>query len=220
MKNRMKLVEGLGVLVLALGLTELVLMVKSRPIAQYADLILAGIWLYLPLIFILARKESLKHFAISNLNFWLSLKWLSLVSIIVFPAFYALCAIGALKIFHYRFELTLPKNILSLMIGQLLLVSLPEEWFFRGYLQGRLNQFWSKSWKFLGAEIGPGLLLSALLFALAHFSIRQTPDRFLVFFPALVFGWLREKTNSLLAPVLFHFISNLTFIIFQMSLVK
>jgi len=219
-KNRMKLAEAILALLIALGLTRLILLIKSGPVAGYVDLILAGIWLYLPAIFIWVRKESLIDFAITRLNLGKGLLWLILASLLIFPTFYLISYLGATKFLDYQFVLTIPKNFLSLAISQLLLISLPEEWFFRGYLQGRFNQVFGKKWKFLSAQIGPGLFLATILFALAHFTFRPFPDRLLVFFPALAFGWLREKTDSLLAPVLFHFLANLSFIIFQVSLIK
>mgnify|MGYP001069775603 CR=1 FL=1 len=220
MKDRLKLLEAILCLLLALGLTRLVLLIKFGPVAGYIDLILAGIWLYLPAAFIWARKEGLKDFALLKLDLSQSLKWFLLTSILIFPIFYLIGIIGAKKILGYHLQLTIPKNILSLCLSQLLLISLPEEWFFRGYIQGRFNQVLGKKWKFFPAQIGPGLFIASALFCLSHFAIRQSPDRLMVFFPGLVFGWLREKTDSLVAPVLFHFLANLTFIIFQMSLLK
>ncbi len=218
--NRLKIGEAVLILIAALGLTRLTLLVKSGPIAHYADLVLAAIWLYLPAMMVWLRKESLKDFALAQLNLAKSLLWFLIAAAAIFPAFYAAGYLGALKIMRLQFQLTIPQNLAILSLGQLLLIALPEEWFFRGYLQGRFNQALGKKWKLFSAQVGPGLILTSALFALAHFTIAQSPDRLLVFFPALIFGWLREKTGSLLAPILFHFAANLTFIIFQMSLIK
>ncbi len=219
-KDRLRLAEAVFALLIALALTWLVVSVKSGPIAKYAELILAWIWLYLPVLFIWTRKEGLKDFAIARLNLLRGLAWFLLALIAIFPIFYLASYFFAVKVLDCRFVLTIPKNFSGLAISQLLLISLPEEWFFRGYLQARFNQVLGKPWKFLSAQIGPGLFLTAILFSLAHFSLNPSPERLLVFFPGLVFGWLREKTDSILAPMLFHFACNLTFIIFQVSLLK
>ena len=97
----------------------------------------------------------------------------------------------------------------TFLIVHLGLVALPEEWFFRGYLQTRLNQRTQRRWRVFGAEIGPGLLLSALAFALLHPILIPGAHRLLVFFPALVFGWLRARTGNIGASVVVHAACNL-----------
>jgi uncharacterized protein len=83
-------------------------------------------------------------------------------------------------------------------------IALPEEAFFRGYLQTSLDRVWPPRWRVLGADLGPGWLLSAAIFALGHVLTIRHPARLAVFFPALVFGWLRRRTGGVGASVLFH----------------
>jgi membrane protease YdiL (CAAX protease family) len=52
--------------------------------------------------------------------------------------------------------------------GQLLVIALPEEAFYRGYLQSALDEVWKPRWRVLGAELGPGLIVTSALFALGH----------------------------------------------------
>jgi len=88
-------------------------------------------------------------------------------------------------------------------------VALPEELFYRGWVEGTLRRrLPGRSVRFLGAELGPGFLLTQLLFAAGHLATFQ-PFRLGTFFPGLVFGWLRERTGGLAAPILFHALSNL-----------
>jgi membrane protease YdiL (CAAX protease family) len=94
-------------------------------------------------------------------------------------------------------------------------VALPEEVFFRGWLQGRLNGLMGRSWKFPGSMIGPGLFIAAAVFALAHYFTRPDPARLLVFFPGLLFGYLRERSGSVAAPVVVHALANTSFLILQ-----
>ena len=56
----------------------------------------------------------------------------------------------------------------------------------------------------LGTAVGIALPASAILFALHHFVISPIPQVLLVFFPALLVGWLRDATGSLLVPEPFH----------------
>jgi membrane protease YdiL (CAAX protease family) len=94
--------------------------------------------------------------------------------------------------------------LLTFIVIQLGLVALPEEHFFRGYLQGRLDARWGTPWRLLGAQVGWGLPASALAFALLHPILIPGVDRLLVFFPALLFGWLRARQGHLGAAVLVH----------------
>ena len=96
-----------------------------------------------------------------------------------------------------------------LAAGQLLGVALPEEYFFRGYLQTKLDRVWPPRRRFLGGGLGRSLVVASFLFALGHVLVDFNPLRFAVLFPALVFGWLRSATGSILASVLFHASSNL-----------
>ncbi|MGM0577438.1 MAG: myxosortase MrtP [Myxococcota bacterium] len=98
--------------------------------------------------------------------------------------------------------------LLSYLVVHLGLVALPEEWFFRGYLQGRLDQRLGTPWRLFGADFGPGLLLAALGFALLHPILIPGGHRLLVFFPGLMFGWLRARTGHIGAAVVVHAASN------------
>jgi membrane protease YdiL (CAAX protease family) len=93
--------------------------------------------------------------------------------------------------------------------NQILVVAVPEEIFFRGYLLQRLQAIWPPRRRLLGAPVGLALLLSAVLFAFGHVLVDFNPQRLAVFFPALVFGWMRARTGSLAAGALFHALCNL-----------
>jgi len=101
-------------------------------------------------------------------------------------------------------HLRLPASFALIAANQILVVALPEEIFFRGYLLQRLDAWRPPRRRLLGAPIGAGLLLSAVLFALGHVLVDFNPQRLAVFFPALIFGWLRARTGSLAAGIGFH----------------
>jgi membrane protease YdiL (CAAX protease family) len=94
------------------------------------------------------------------------------------------------------------------VLGQLFVIALPEEAFYRGYLQSRLDDVWAPRWRLLGAALGPGWLLTAAIFALGHLATVNVPTRLAVFFPALLFGWLRARTGGIGASVTFHMLCN------------
>ncbi|MEZ4266403.1 MAG: MrtP family glutamic-type intramembrane protease [Myxococcota bacterium] len=89
------------------------------------------------------------------------------------------------------------------------LVALPEEWFFRGYLQARLDQRFGTPWRLAGARLGWGFILASLAFAVLHPILIPGAHRLLVFFPGLLFGWLRARTGNIGAAVVVHAASNL-----------
>jgi membrane protease YdiL (CAAX protease family) len=104
---------------------------------------------------------------------------------------------------HFHLALA-PREALNEAFGQLIIIALPEEAFYRGYLQSRLDEAFSARVRVLGAELGPGLLLSSAIFALGHLATIHEPARLAVFFPALLFGWLRARTGGVGASVVFH----------------
>ncbi|MFT6397505.1 MAG: hypothetical protein ACJAYU_002258 [Bradymonadia bacterium] len=103
-----------------------------------------------------------------------------------------------------RFPLHMGWLPLSLVL-QVLLIALPEEFFYRGYLQRRLDESRGRA----GFKLGPlfitknNLIVSAI-FATGHFVIGLAPARLAVFFPSLLFGILRDRTDGIAAPVAFH----------------
>jgi len=134
--------------------------------------------------------------------------WALLMAAIFFPPFW----IGFKLWWNVSgsFTLAFPTDLGDQVLGQLLVIALPEEAFFRGYLQSALDGRGARYRKrVLGAEIGLGWLLSAAIFALGHLLTIPHPSRLGVFFPALVFGWLRARTGGIGAPVLFHLMCNL-----------
>jgi membrane protease YdiL (CAAX protease family) len=105
--------------------------------------------------------------------------------------------------------LQLPADFWLSALNQLVVVAVPEELFFRGYLMTRLEERWPPTRRLLGAPVGMALLVSSLLFALGHVLVVPNPQRLAVFFPALVFGWMRARTGSIAAGAVFHALCNL-----------
>ena len=108
------------------------------------------------------------------------------------------------------FALTLPPHLANLALTQLIVVALPEEAFFRGYVQTALTDLAKRRVSVLGVELAPGAwLLQAALFALVHFLVEPHPARLAVFFPGLLFGWLRAWRGGVGAAIALHAMSNL-----------
>jgi uncharacterized protein len=93
-------------------------------------------------------------------------------------------------------------------LTQIVVIAVPEELFFRGYLQTRLEQRWPPRRSLAGAPVGVALLASSALFALGHLLVDFDPQRLAVFVPGLVFGWMRARTGSIAAGAAFHALCN------------
>jgi membrane protease YdiL (CAAX protease family) len=106
-------------------------------------------------------------------------------------------------------HLRLPDDFLVLALSQILVVAVPEEVFFRGYLLARFEERWPSRHRFLGSSVGVPLLLTSVLFALGHFVVDLQPARLAVFFPALAFGWMRSRSGSIAPGAVFHALCNL-----------
>ncbi len=102
-----------------------------------------------------------------------------------------------------------PPHFGMLVLAQLVVVALPEEFFFRGYLQTRLEEVWPPRRRLLGAGVGVAWIAAAALFALGHFLVSWEPQMLTRFFPGLVFGWMYARTRSILGGTLFHAACNL-----------
>jgi len=118
-----------------------------------------------------------------------------------------LAGAGAVVFFLYV-RLPLPPSIspyrgtvpltAAIAAHQLLLVALPEEVFFRGYLYDAFEE----------AGRDP-VLPVALLFAAGHVVIAPSPFRALTFFPGVLLGWGRKRAGNVYVPAAVHFLFNL-----------
>lgn len=107
-------------------------------------------------------------------------------------------------------ELRMPLELTTLALAQIVLVAIPEEAYFRGYLQTRLEDVFPTTRTFGRLVLRPiPLVLQAAAFALLHFVVEPSPARLAVFFPGLVFGVLRSARGGIGAAVFFHVLCNL-----------
>ncbi len=112
-------------------------------------------------------------------------------------------------VMHRSFAPRFPPGLAMEVAIQTLAVALPEELFFRGYLQARLEKLWPATKRLLGVPFGRAALVTCAVFALVHFMGEYRPDRLGPFFPAIAFAWLRTKTGGISASVGYHAFCNL-----------
>lgn len=129
------------------------------------------------------------------------------IALVVFPPF-------AAGFYYYHgvdqpFRYNPPEEFPSFILTQLLVVALPEEALFRGYMQTRLHDQWAPKTKIFGVAIDlRAWILQAALFAILHFASIPNPARLAVFFPGLLFGLMRQWRGGIGAAMLFHAMSN------------
>jgi len=95
-------------------------------------------------------------------------------------------------------------------------VAFSEEFFYRGYLTLRLEEIWPPRTKILGARMGRAALLVALLFALGHL-LEPAPFRLAVFFPALLFAFLRARTGTVVGASICHLLCNVWLLLLEQA---
>ena len=177
---------------------------------EYISVFVAVALLYIP-VFVLWKRGRDVDFVDRNLSsFARSVIVFIITSIVVFPVFFFAAHFWQIYVWGYKgFRLLSFPMLGGVVLYQIFLVALPEEFFFRGYFQSSLNMICRPRWKILGVQLGFSWILTALVFAFAHSIIVYRWWHFAIFFPALLFGYLRERTGSITAPVLFHALSNI-----------
>lgn len=176
---------------------------------EYVMLGTALTLIYVPVWILWRRKERVDFFETSFIQLLSSLGWFLLLAVAIFPLVEIANRFYQGRFFHLHYVGGNYRGLANTALFQLLLVALPEEFFFRGYMQVQLNRIWPKKWRLLGVPIGRSLFVTSLIFAFSHSLIHQQWWHFSIFFPALAFGWLREKTGAITASVLFHALCNI-----------
>lgn len=103
-------------------------------------------------------------------------------------------------------------SVILAVIYFYLFVALSEEILFRGYIQSRLNSAFGRPKQFFGIRWGWGLIISSVLFGLWHWGwnpeMLNWPHVLWTMFAGLIFGLVREKSESVIAPAILHGIMN------------
>lgn len=236
--------EALGLWALAFGgLVAAKLVGFAIPfVGRQLKAVAAGLFLYVPGIGMRRRGETVDDFGVPDFP-WRSpaaaacfrrdLKWgLAVCAIMVVPVvagfFLSLELVPLLPesiravVIPYTGGATdlafrLPDRMWLHVLDQILVVALPEEFFYRGYLQTRLEQAWGKGRTLLlGVPVGAAFWLTQALFALGHLG-EFHPWRLAVFFPSILFGWLRARTGSIGPGIIVHAFSNLLLMTLEAS---
>ncbi len=112
-------------------------------------------------------------------------------------------------ILNHKISFNPPLSIKLLAI-QLFMVAIPEEIFFRGIILEILRE---KIKTGIG-KLSIANIITAFLFALAHLFYHPPLWALATFFPGLIFGYFKERTDSLIYPIILHFFYNFSFLTF------
>jgi len=179
-------------------------------INAYLSVIVAFVLLYAPIIVLWFRRRRVVFFETDLKHIGRSLMVTLVVSLIIFPAFLICAHFWQVWIMGYsKFRLASFPGVGRVIFYQLLLVALPEEFYFRGYVQPAFNAVFKPRWRIFGVHLGWSWVVTAVVFAVAHTIITYQWWHFAIFFPGLVFGWLKERTGAITSPILFHAVSNI-----------
>ena len=198
-------------------------------IGHVGSALVSVLFLYAPMWFLARRNEDLIDYGFRAEPIARGIKLAVVAMLVIFPLFIAgfflfyevvckapvvakLLPRGTCIQYHGLASLHAPALTWKLgefCLVQWLVVALPEELFFRGFLLGLLEKRFPPTRRILGGGVGIALVLSSLAFALIHLPKDGDPRGLATFFPGLVFGWMRSATGSILAGTITHGASNI-----------
>ena len=166
------------------------------------------VWVLLPIVLLLVSARSLSDYGLD-----LRLRPPSIVTHLALGAslltlYGVVHASVAHFLFHQSFAWRAPSHPVLDLAREFLAIGFPEEVFFRGYVQTRWDRALGKPWRLGEAQVGPGLLVQASIFAVCHV-VGGDWLRLRVVFFGLLAGWLRERSGSVLSPAVYHAVANL-----------
>jgi hypothetical protein len=183
------------------------------------SLLLPVFFLYAPILLAYLTDRDLDRLGLGRGPAGRGAADLALFGLVILPlfllGFFVLMKFG----FGRSFVLNRSSGLGGALLWNTLGVALPEEVFFRGFLQERLDRLFPPRLGFLKARIGPGIFIAAAVFAAAHYLMIPRASRLLVFFPGLLFGLLRARAGSVLPGVFAHGLANAAFQFLQESMI-
>jgi membrane protease YdiL (CAAX protease family) len=106
------------------------------------------------------------------------------------------------------------------LLYQFLYVAVAEEVFFRGYVQANALTLLRRCRCLPEAVVsGTAIALSAGCFAAAHVIVQGQMAAALTFLPGMILAWLFLRTGTLLAPIVFHGLANISYALMAAALV-
>lgn len=203
--------EVTAVFAVVIGLCKFLDGLRHVPWISRQDLVAlvaAALFLYVPLVMLKVTRTRPEDFGITAERLGASFRTAFGFALLLLPAFLVLYSAYRTLWLRAPGHIRFPQGWAFLLAYHLFCVALPEEVFYRGYVQSRLHGALPGRIRIFSTPLGFGWLYGAFLFALGHFVMVQRPERWATFLPGLVFGWMRERTGGIAAPALFHALCN------------
>lgn len=133
-----------------------------------------------------------------------------LASLVTFPPFVVGHAIWQEHIVRRAADFTwrLPPDLVEIALQNTFLVALPEELFYRGFVEKRLDRLMPTRFSLFLIPLSRTVFLASALFAVGHFVGEWNLARLGPFFPAFMFSALARRGGSITGAVLYHGLSN------------
>lgn len=168
------------------------------------------VWLLVPIGALVILGDSASDYGL-DIRFrppsWRTHLWLGAILLLFYAVIHAWFVTSVLGQSFLPRPFPEPLQLVIELAAELIAIGIPEEAFFRGYLQKRWDLALGRPWTVLGAAVGPGLLVQSTVFAICHLATGDV-TRLRVFFFALLAGWLRARSNSIAAPAAYHAVAN------------
>lgn len=236
--GRQALIAYAVVAVLVTGLVRINITLPA--IGHLGSALVSVVFLYAPITFLgRFRDEDIADYGFRWDPFKQSIVTAIVAITIIFPifavgyfAFYEVACHSTLLVHlvprhmcaHYAgLHVHAPKlswSLAEFCLVQLLVVALPEELFFRGFLLGLLEKRFPPKRRLFGGGVGWALVLSSAAFALIHLPKDGDPRVLATFFPGLLFGWMRSRTKSIVSSTVTHGFSNILIRILDLTVMR
>lgn len=161
------------------------------------------VWIVPPICHVLIRKVSFEEFGITARHIKRDFVYLILGSFIILIPFYFVYRVWI----GMELGLRIPSDIVRYSLFHIFYVGFPEEFFFRGYLQGVFMIWIPRGGPIFKKALS--IFLSSMFFAMAHVIVGGSISRIIVFFPSILFGMMRELSGSIISSSLFHAFCNI-----------
>lgn len=168
------------------------------------QVIIAMLQIYTPVILSFIDRSRIDYWEVSRAHLITAARMVAIVSLVIFPLAFLTNHYYQKLYFTVSYHAGSSAPWPTYLLAQVILTGFPEEFFFRGYMQGVLSQIIPPRRRVFGAPFGVAQVLTALLFALSHSLVELKGWHIFIFFPGLVFGWLKEKTGTIWAGTVFH----------------